>query len=114
MSKPEDWLRDKALFRSGITRTDDQETSEVLFMTSGYVYETTKQAPAVFNCETNKNGELKSLECHAAIITHLNLSEDERRKLEIIKGHIRLPIVLEHVDDLKVDIEYVLDNCRGD
>ena len=52
MSKSEDWHRDTALIRSGINRTGYQETSEALFMTSGYVYETAEQAAAAFRGET--------------------------------------------------------------
>jgi len=52
MSKSEDWHRDTALIRSGINRTVYQETSEALFMTSGYVYETAEQAAAAFRGET--------------------------------------------------------------
>ena len=49
MSKSEDWHRDTALIRSGINRTGYQETSESLFMTSGYVYKTAEQAAAAFS-----------------------------------------------------------------
>ena len=52
MSKSEDWHRDTALIRSGINRTGYQETSEALFMTSGYIYETAEQAAAAFRGET--------------------------------------------------------------
>ena len=40
MSNAEGWHRDTALIRSGVNRTEHQETSEALFMTSGYVYKT--------------------------------------------------------------------------
>ena len=52
MSKSTDWHRDTALIRSGINRTGYQETSEALFMTSGYVYETAEQAAAAFRGDT--------------------------------------------------------------
>ena len=52
MSKSEDWHRDTALIRSGINRTGYKETSEALFMTSGYVFETAEQAAAAFKGET--------------------------------------------------------------
>ncbi len=48
MSKSTDWHSDTALIRSGINRTGNQETSEALFMTSGYVYDTAEQAAAAF------------------------------------------------------------------
>ena len=53
MSKSESWHRDTALIRSGIYRTGHQETSEALFMTSGYVYGTAEEAAAAFKNETD-------------------------------------------------------------
>ena len=53
MSKAVGWHRDTALIRSGIHRTGHQETSEALFMTSGYVYKTAEEAAAAFRGETD-------------------------------------------------------------
>lgn len=53
MTKAEGWHRDTALIRSGINRTGNQETSEALFMTSGYVYKTAEEAAAAFKGETD-------------------------------------------------------------
>ena len=53
MSKSTDWHRDTFPICSGINRTGYQETSEGLFMTSGYVYESAEQAAAAFRDETD-------------------------------------------------------------
>ena len=53
MNKAEGWHRDTALIRSGINRTGHNETSEALFMTSGYVYDTAEAAAAAFTGETD-------------------------------------------------------------
>ncbi len=53
MNKSEDWNRNSALICSGINRTDYHKTSEALFMTSFYVYETAEQAKAAFTGETS-------------------------------------------------------------
>ena len=48
MSMDTSWHRDTNLIREGVNRTDNLETSEALFMTSGYVYDTAEQAAAAF------------------------------------------------------------------
>ena len=53
MSKSEDWQRGTALIRSGINHDGHQETSESLFMTSGYIYETAEQAVAARRGDTS-------------------------------------------------------------
>ena len=61
---------------------------------------------------SNNIGDSKSLACHPASTTHMNLSEDERLMLEISEGHVRLSVGLEHADDLAADILQALDICR--
>ena len=60
---------------------------------------------------SNNLGDSKSLACHPASTTHMNLSEDERQLLEISEGHVRLSVGLEHADDLAADILQALDIC---
>ncbi len=42
------WRRQTELVRGGLTRSPFDETSEAIYMTSGYVYETAEQAEAAF------------------------------------------------------------------
>ena len=58
---------------------------------------------------SNNLGDTKSLACHPASTTHMNLSQDERDLLEITDGHIRLSVGLEESDDLIADLAQALD-----
>ena len=60
---------------------------------------------------SNNLGDSKSLACHPASTTHMNLTKDERQLLEISEGHVRLSVGLEHPDDLTADILQALDIC---
>ena len=60
---------------------------------------------------SNNLGDSKSLACHPASTTHMNLSEGERQRLEIYEGHVRLSVGLEHADDLISDLTQALDAC---
>ena len=57
---------------------------------------------------SNNLGDAKSLACHPASTTHMNLTQEERDALEITDGHIRLSVGLEHSDDLIADLEQAL------
>ena len=43
------WRRQTELVRGGLTRSPFDETSEAIYMTSGYVYESAEQAEAAVN-----------------------------------------------------------------
>ena len=58
---------------------------------------------------SNNLGDTKSLACHPASTTHMNLSQDERDTLEISDGHIRLSVGLENSADLIADLAQALD-----
>ena len=58
---------------------------------------------------SNNLGDTKSLACHPASTTHMNLSQDERDMLEISDGHIRLSVGLENSADLIADLAQALD-----
>lgn len=58
---------------------------------------------------SNNLGDTKSLACHPASTTHMNLSQDERDRLEISDGHIRLSVGLENSADLIADLAQALD-----
>ncbi len=57
---------------------------------------------------SNNLGDTKSLICHPATTTHSRLSDDERASLGIAPGVLRISIGLEHLDDLKEDLEEAL------
>ena len=48
------WRPQTQLVRSGITRSLFEETSESLFLTSGYIYDTAENAEAAFKGDTQR------------------------------------------------------------
>jgi O-succinylhomoserine sulfhydrylase len=57
---------------------------------------------------SNNLGDSKSLACHPATTTHQRLSAEERAKLGIDDGVIRLSVGLEDVADLEDDLDQAL------
>ena len=57
---------------------------------------------------SNNLGDTKSLICHPATTTHSRLSKEERAMLGIAPGVLRISVGLEHLDDLKEDLERAL------
>lgn len=57
---------------------------------------------------SNNLGDTKSLVCHPATTTHSRLSDEERAQLGISPGVLRISVGLEHIDDLKEDLERAL------
>ena len=57
---------------------------------------------------SNNLGDTKSLACHPASTTHMNIGPEERAILQIEDGHIRLSIGLEDCDDLIDDLTQAL------
>ena len=53
-------------------------------------------------------GDAKSLACHPASTTHRQLSNDELAKAGVTEDTVRLSIGIEHVDDLREDLEQAL------
>ena len=53
---------------------------------------------------SNNLGDSKSLATHPATTTHMRIGAEERAKLDITDGVIRLSVGLEDVDDLKDDL----------
>lgn len=53
-------------------------------------------------------GDAKSLACHPASTTHRQLNPDEMKKAGVSEDMVRLSIGLEHVDDLRDDLEQAL------
>jgi len=58
---------------------------------------------------SNNLGDSKSLATHPATTTHMRLSEDERTRLGISAGTVRLSVGLEDVGDLIEDLAQALD-----
>ena len=52
---------------------------------------------------SNNLGDSKSLATHPATTTHMRIGEDERARLGITDGVIRVSIGLEDLEDLKDD-----------
>jgi O-succinylhomoserine sulfhydrylase len=57
---------------------------------------------------SNNLGDSKSLACHPATTTHQRLSAEERAKLGIDDGVIRLSVGLEDIADLEEDLDQAL------
>ncbi|MCK9282936.1 MAG: aminotransferase class I/II-fold pyridoxal phosphate-dependent enzyme [Rhodocyclaceae bacterium] len=53
-------------------------------------------------------GDAKSLACHPASTTHRQLSAEEMVKAGVTEDTVRLSIGIEHIDDLKADLEQAL------
>jgi cystathionine beta-lyase len=51
-------------------------------------------------------GGVESLIEHPAIMTHASIPAEQRRALGIDDGFIRLSVGIEHIDDLKADLEH--------
>jgi O-succinylhomoserine sulfhydrylase len=60
---------------------------------------------------SNNLGDSKTLACHPASTTHSSVSAEERAAMGIAEGCIRVSVGLEHVEDLKEDLERAL--ARG-
>ncbi len=58
-------------------------------------------------------GGVESLIEHPAIMTHASIPKDQREKLGITDSLIRISVGIEHLDDLKHDLESAMtrDNC---
>jgi O-acetylhomoserine (thiol)-lyase len=50
-------------------------------------------------------GDSKSLIIHPAATTHEQLTEEEQRSTGVVPGLLRLSVGIEHIDDLKSDLE---------
>ena len=62
---------------------------------------------------SNNLGDSKSLATHPATTTHMRIGEEERARLGITDGVIRVSIGLEDVDDIKDDLRQALGRaCR--
>ena len=62
---------------------------------------------------SNNLGNSKSLVTHPATTTHMRIGEQERARLGITDGVIRVSIGLEDVDDIKDDLGQALERLRS-
>jgi O-acetylhomoserine (thiol)-lyase len=53
-------------------------------------------------------GDAKSLACHPASTTHRQLGPEEMKKAGVSEDMVRLAIGLEHIDDIKADLDQAL------
>lgn len=53
-------------------------------------------------------GGVESLIEHPAIMTHASIPVEQRKALGIEDGFIRLSVGIEHIDDLRADLEHAL------
>ena len=63
--------------------------------------------------ESNNLGDAKSLATHPATTTHMRIGAEERAKLGITDGVIRLSVGLEDVEDLQDDLAQALATIGG-
>lgn len=62
---------------------------------------------------SNNLGDSKSLACHPASTTHMNIGPEARAELGITDGHIRLSVGLEDATDLIADLNQALSHLTG-
>lgn len=55
-------------------------------------------------------GDAKTLIIHPASTTHEQLSAEEQRKSGVIPGQLRVSVGLEHIDDIKADLQQAFDS----
>ena len=53
-------------------------------------------------------GDTRTIVTHPASTTHSKLTEEERRRVNIVPGLVRISVGLEHVDDVIADVEQAL------
>jgi O-acetylhomoserine (thiol)-lyase len=57
-------------------------------------------------------GDTRSLAAHPASTTHRQLSDDELRRAKVTPDMIRLCVGIEHIDDIKADLDQALTEAR--
>jgi O-acetylhomoserine/O-acetylserine sulfhydrylase len=57
-------------------------------------------------------GDAKTLIAHPAATTHQQLSEEDKQKAGVYPGELRLSVGIEHIDDLKADLQQAFDAIR--
>lgn len=57
-------------------------------------------------------GDTKTLIIHPSATTHQQLSETEQRSAGVFPGELRLAVGIEHVDDIKADLQQAFDKIK--
>lgn len=57
---------------------------------------------------SNNIGDARSLMCHPASTTHAGLTEEVRSEMGVTEGLLRINVGLEHIDDLREDMDRAL------
>ncbi|HTC23240.1 MAG TPA: PLP-dependent transferase, partial [Gemmatimonadales bacterium] len=57
-------------------------------------------------------GDTRTIVTHPASTTHSKLTEEERQRVGIVPGLVRISAGLEHVDDVIADVEQALAASR--
>jgi O-succinylhomoserine sulfhydrylase len=57
-------------------------------------------------------GDTRTIVTHPSSTTHSKLTEEERRRVGIVPGLIRVSVGLEHTDDIIADLEQALAASR--
>ena len=58
-------------------------------------------------------GDAKTLIIHPASTTHQQLSEKEQQASGVVPGFIRLSVGIEHIDDIRADLEQAFESVRA-
>lgn len=65
-------------------------------------------------CSHSPNlGDTRTIVTHPTSTTHSKLTEDERQRVGIVPGLVRISVGLEHVSDVIADIAQALEQSRG-
>ena len=57
-------------------------------------------------------GDAKTLIIHPAATTHQQLSETDQQNAGVFPGQLRISVGIEHVDDIKADLQHAFDNIN--
>jgi O-acetylhomoserine/O-acetylserine sulfhydrylase len=57
-------------------------------------------------------GDAKTLIAYPAATTHQQLSDEDKRKAGVFAGELRLSVGIEHIDDIKADLQQAFDAIR--
>jgi O-succinylhomoserine sulfhydrylase len=58
-------------------------------------------------------GDTRTIVTHPSSTTHSKLTEEERQRVGIVPGLIRISVGLEHMDDVIADVEHALEASRS-
>jgi hypothetical protein len=83
-------------------------TMLTVVMTGLYVRSPSARREAPTPAVTLTVGDTRTIVTHPASSTHAKLTEEERQRVRITPGMVRISVGLEHVDDVIADVEQAL------